>query len=344
MKKYLTIIIPTYNMEALLDQCLTSLILDDYEHRTMIDAIIVIDGATDRSSEIAHRYAEKYPETFSVIDKENGNYGSCINAALPMAKGKYVRILDSDDSYETANLPDYLDLLSKIDTELVLTDFINCDTLGNTTGHTSLPFKSNRAFLFSTIPVSTFLPMHAVAYKTEIFKYIKYHQTEGISYTDMEWVFHPMSQIKTVFYWNKVIYRYLFGREGQTSDYIIRQRCQIHQQKGIMAEIKVMQSLPEDKKNCNYDYLEHWLLYRLESIYKDNLVDLKGDYDLVAFDKELKKVSLEWYNKANKCTLPFKNLCLKLPIVKIWRQLGAKNRKHILFHPLYLLFKIDNKL
>lgn len=343
MKKYLTIIIPTYNMEALLDQCLTSLILDDYEHRTMIDAIIVIDGATDRSSEIAHRYAEKYPETFSVIDKENGNYGSCINAALPMAKGKYVRILDADDSYETSNLSAFLDLLQNINNELVLTEFSNYDTEGNKTSCSCMPFEANKSFAFSTIPVKTFLPMHAVTYRTDIFNNIKYHQSEGISYTDMEWVFHPMSQVRTVYYWNKEIYRYLFGREGQTSDYIIRQRSQMHQQKGIMAEINVMKTLPGNRKNCNYEYLEHWLLYRLESIYKDNLVDLRGEFDLPSFDRQLKTVSREWYQKASQCKLPFKHLPLHLPIVKIWRQLGANKRKHILLHPYYLLYKLDNK-
>lgn len=343
MDKILSIIIPTYNMEALLDQCLTSLILPDYEHRSMLDVFVVIDGATDASSEIAHKYADKYPETFTVIDKENGNYGSCINAALPRVRGKYVRILDADDSYETSNLSAFLDLLQKLNDELILTDFANYDTEGNKTNYSNMSLEPNKSFAFSAIPITTFLPMHAVTYRTDIFHNIKYHQSEGISYTDMEWVFHPMSQVRTVYYWNKEIYRYLFGREGQTSDCAIRQRSQMHQEKGIMAEIGVMESLLQDRKNCNYEYLEHWLLYRLYSIYKDNLVDLSGDFNLSLFDKKLKDLSKEWYHKASQCELPFKHLPLKLPIVRIWRRLGAKNRKHIVLHPYYLLYKLDNK-
>lgn len=331
-------------MEALLDQCLTSLILPDYEHRSMLDVFVVIDGATDRSSEIAHRYADKYPETFTVIDKENGNYGSCINAALPKVKGKYVRILDADDSYETSNLSAFLDLLQNLNDELVLTDFSNYDTKGNKTSYTSMPFVPDKSFAFSTIPVSTFLPMHAVTYRTDIFHNIRYHQSEGISYTDMEWVFHPMSQVRTVYYWNKEIYRYLFGREGQTSDCGIRQRSQIHQAKGIMAEIEVMEYLPADRKNCNYEFLQYWLQYRLNCIYADNLIDLKIPFDLVEFDRQLKKKNEEWYQRAALNFVPFKHLPMKLPIVKIWRQLGAKSRKSILLHPMYLLFKMDRKL
>lgn len=344
MDKILSIIIPTYNMEALLEQCLTSLILPDYEHRSMLDVFVVIDGATDRSSEIAHQYAEKYPETFTVIDKENGNYGSCINAALPRVRGKYVRILDADDSYETSNLSDFIDLLQNLKDELILTDFSNYDMAGNKTSYTTMPFTSNCSFEFSSIPVTTFLPMHAVTYRTDIFNNIKYHQSEGISYTDMEWVFHPMSQVKTVFYWNKEIYRYLFGREGQTSDCAIRQRSQMHQEKGIMAEISVMESLPQNRNNCNYEFLEYWLQFRLNCIYKDNLIDLNIPYDLVAFNSKLKERNTEWYKRAELLNLPFKHLPLKLPLVKIWRQLGAKKRNHILLHPLYLLYKLDRKI
>lgn len=344
MKKILSIIIPTYNMEVLLDQCLTSLILPNYEHRSMLDVIVVIDGATDRSSDIAHKYANKYPETFTVIDKENGNYGSCINAALPKAKGKYVRILDADDSYETSNLSTFLDLLQNLDVELVLTDFANYNTERKKTSYSNMPFEPNKIFAFSAIPITTFLPMHAVTYRTNIFDNIKYHQSEGVSYTDMEWVFHPMSQVSTVYYWNKEIYRYLIGREGQTIDSTIRNSRQSHQAKGIMAEIDVMLTLPADHKNCNYGFLQHWLQYRLNCIYADNLIDFKIPFDLVTFDRQLKKKSEEWYQRATLHSEPFKHLPLKLPIVKIWRQLGAKSRKSILLHPMYLLFKIDRKL
>lgn len=330
-------------MEALLDQCLTSLILPDYEHRSMLDVFVVIDGATDRSSDIAHQYADKYPETFTVIDKENGNYGSCINAALPKVKGKYVRILDADDSYETSNLSAFLNLLNDRSEELVLTDFSNYDTEGNKTSSTKMPFTPKTSFAFSTIPVTTFLPMHAVTYRTDIFKNINYHQSEGISYTDMEWVFHPMSQVRTVYYWNKEIYRYLFGREGQTSDSGIRNNCQSHQAKGIMAEIDVMTSLPSNRLNCNYEFLQHWLQYRINCIYADNLIDLKIPFDLVEFDRLLKQKNSFWYNRATLNVLPFKHLPLKFPIVKIWRMVGAKTRKSIMLHPLYILFKLDRK-
>ena len=94
--KILTIIIPSYNMEKYLPKCLGSLIVAP-ELMERIEVIVVNDGSTDRTSEIAHEFAANYPQTFKVIDKSNGHYGSCINTALPIAVGTYIKILDADD-------------------------------------------------------------------------------------------------------------------------------------------------------------------------------------------------------------------------------------------------------
>lgn len=137
--KLLSIIVPTYNMEALLEKDLNSLVLETEEQRAKLDVIVVNDGSKDRSSEIAHQFADRYPEEFRVLDKANGNYGSCINAALPLVQGKYVRIMDADDSYYTENLPAYLDVLEKQDAELVLSPYDRIDEYGQTTEHKELP-------------------------------------------------------------------------------------------------------------------------------------------------------------------------------------------------------------
>ena len=72
MQKILTIIIPTYNMEKYLHKCLNSLIVSD-KSLEKLEVLIVNDGSKDSSSQIAHEYESKFPKTFRVIDKENGN-------------------------------------------------------------------------------------------------------------------------------------------------------------------------------------------------------------------------------------------------------------------------------
>ena len=115
MSKLLSIIIPTYNMEALLPRCLDSLLVDGALEQ--LEAIVVNDGSRDGSLAIANSYKERFPDTVTVIDKPNGNYGSTINAALPVAKGKYVKVLDSDDWFNSDALLQYLDSLKSVDAD-----------------------------------------------------------------------------------------------------------------------------------------------------------------------------------------------------------------------------------
>lgn len=316
MQKLLSIIIPTYNMEALLDQCLTSLILETKEQREKLDVIVVIDGATDRSSEIAHRYAEKYSEMFSVIDKGNGNYGSCINAALPHVKGKYVRILDADDSYRTENLPAYLNVLETKDVDLILSDYDVVDDKGNVTSQMRLSFVIERVFLFSDIPSDTFIAMHEVAYKTSIFKEVNYYQTEGISYTDMEWVFHPMSKVEKVYFFNKPIYKYLIGREGQTVDAEVKLKKVGDSVLGLTNQVKLFKEIPTTV--MAYSYLESRLFARAKFIYLAHITQ-KVPLNLVSLDTLIKENCRHVYNRLSTVKVRVNRLKMDLPVIRMWR-------------------------
>ena len=122
MEKVLTVVVPTYNMEKYLDRCLTSLIVDD-DKMALLEVLVVNDGSKDRSSEIAHSYEARYPNTFKVIDKENGNYGSCINRGVTAVTGKYFRILDADDWYSTDALQSFTSKLMSIEADMVPSSF-----------------------------------------------------------------------------------------------------------------------------------------------------------------------------------------------------------------------------
>lgn len=339
MKKLLSIIIPTYNMEVLLDRCLTSLILEKKELRDKLDVIVVNDGSTDSSSEIAHRYAENYPEMFSVIDKSNGNYGSCINAALPYITGKYVRILDADDSYVTKNLPEYLAVLERQDVELVLSDYEIVDMDGNIISRPVYSFARRKVFSFASIKSEPFLAMHTVAYASEIFKRIKYHQTEGVSYTDLEWVFYPMSEVNNVYYYDKTIYRYLDGREGQTVDPSIRLKRLSHMEKGLWTQLSIFEKI--SPSNVAYGYMHGVIAYRTRLLYTWGL-DRKADYDLMAFDNKLKRDYPRLYDEASKYTIPLGIGNFQLPIVKMWRK--VKKRNGLYLFPSYDLHVIINRI
>lgn len=95
-----SVIIPLYNVEAYLRQCLDSVVGQTLKN---IEIICVDDGSPDRSAEIAMEYVEKYPNV-KLVRKENGGLSSARNAGLDVATGRYVYFLDSDDYLEPETL------------------------------------------------------------------------------------------------------------------------------------------------------------------------------------------------------------------------------------------------
>lgn len=88
-----SIVVPIYNVENYLDKCIQSLINQTLEE---IEIILINDGSTDRSGEIANCYANK-DGRIKVLHKENGGQCSARNEGVKLATGAYIGFLDSDD-------------------------------------------------------------------------------------------------------------------------------------------------------------------------------------------------------------------------------------------------------
>ena len=89
----ISIIVPIYNAEPFLAKCIESLINQDYSH---LQIILVNDGSTDRSLEIAYEYAEK-DKRIEVYTQTNQGQSIARNVGLKYAKGEYVSFVDADD-------------------------------------------------------------------------------------------------------------------------------------------------------------------------------------------------------------------------------------------------------
>lgn len=215
MSKLLTVVVPTYNMESFLERCLSSFLLDE-KHMAMLEIIVVNDGSKDHSSDIAHGFESRFPDTFRVIDKENGNYGSCINRGFKEATGTYFRILDADDWYDTGALASFLDKLANCESDLVVTPF---------------NFITDKAQLFTfsdnvsteiSIPIESVCPedivnrMHSMTYGLKVLKECELFISEGVSYSDTEYCFFPLKSVRTVSFIRDIVYQYNAAREGQT--------------------------------------------------------------------------------------------------------------------------------
>lgn len=89
----ISVIVPVYNVEQYLEQCLDSIILQDYNN---LEIIVVNDGSTDISGQICDRYAQK-DNRIKVIHQENQGVASARNNALNISNGELISFIDADD-------------------------------------------------------------------------------------------------------------------------------------------------------------------------------------------------------------------------------------------------------
>ena len=308
-----------------------------------LDIIVVNDGSTDRTSEIAHQFEHDCPNVFRVIDKTNGNYGSCINVALPEAKGVYIKILDADDTFDTTVLSKYLSFLAALPEEsipdVVFNDFSIVDPSGRKMSKCDLSFTGNPDFSISMFDYSSGkeLWMHSIAYRTSFLRTIGYRQTEGVSYTDQEWATIPMMKAFSFRYCSGELYRYLVGRSGQTVNKFVLYRH--FSQHFIVAE-RIISDYLKYKQIADPEHLrfvKHQIEHHLLFFYFQTLVSNPircAEPELEKFDSFLKNADDALYR------FPESFRCLRIlgkeriPFVLLWR-----TRKTRMRHFVWLLFR-----
>ena len=330
MDKILTIIVPAYNMEKYLERCLSSMILADKE-MDMLEVLVINDGSKDLTSAIGHTFEGKYPQTFRIIDKENGHYGSCVNIGLREARGKYVKVLDADD-YFSKSFAEYLGFASKSDADLLLSEY------------NSIRPDHQYAFYRFSIPSNTALgldrlsneqvydlPHQSIAYKRDLLLDIHYTQTEGLPYTDLEWVSYPMIAVKSVAYFPKVVYEYDLTREGQS----VSQAFHINAMYEDCTIVEKMVSYYELNKNDipddNRRILGEIVFSNLVRIYFHFLLNWPKRIDnnlLIQFDDTIRSSSPELYQRAD--SILEKRKFMTFRYIHEWRK--NQTRKTPLFY------------
>ena len=300
MDKVLTVVVPTYNMERYLRYCLDSLCVS--RGGEALEVLVVNDGSKDSSSAIAHEYERKHPGVFRVIDKENGNYGSCVNRGMAEAKGKYIKILDADDSFDTHNFEDFIGFLCDTDADLVLSDFAVVDTGREIRKIIKYNLGEGTLFAMDDVCTTTVfknMQMHAVTYRRKNLLDLGYRQTEGISYTDQQWIFLPMITVKTVARFDRFVYKYLVGRAGQTVDPNLKLKYLDNSLRCALGMAEMYQAHKEafEGKAVN-EYLEARAVPFLKGIYVFCLANYNDATKnlLIDFDGKLKGCSQYLYN------------------------------------------------
>lgn len=222
MEKVLTVVVPVYKVEQYIDKCLTSLILPD-EQMKQLEVIVVNDGTPDQSAIKAKEYEKRFPDTFRVIDKENGGHGSAWNVGLIEAKGKYIKFLDSDDWFETEDFSSLLSRLGKCDVDVVLCNlnkhFVNRGVVEKIQLINMKEGEVMRIADFDWLGSgndSELFDFWYATYRTSMLQAVQPLFVEKVFYDDAILFIAPVILGKSFTYFDLTIYNYLIGRVGQT--------------------------------------------------------------------------------------------------------------------------------
>ncbi len=215
-EKILTVSIAAYNVEKYIERTLDSLITDE-QTTSKMEVIVVNDGSTDGTAKIAEEFVNKYPNTFKLINKENGGYGSTVNTTIALAKGKYYKLLDGDDSFETSNFVGFINYLEQCNSDIVLTP--HTEVYANEECNRFVddnPLVSDQTTTIEESLVSNVVSVHDVCVRTAILRDNGISINNRCFYTDTEYVIKVVFYSDTISRYKKSLYRYRLGNENQS--------------------------------------------------------------------------------------------------------------------------------
>lgn len=231
MMRDITFTVPCYNSEDYMERCIDSLLSADER----AEIIIVDDGSTDGTGEIADNYARNYPEIVRVVHQENGGHGAGVNAGLALATGKYFKVVDSDDWLDEEELQKLLRKIKQWEKNHITVDLIICNYIydhfyENKTKRMSYRnvLKENKISSWSDIRhfrPSQYLVMHSLFFRTEVLRESGVKLPKHTFYVDNIFANQPLPYVNSLCYLNLDLYHYFLGREDQSvNEKVLMQR------------------------------------------------------------------------------------------------------------------------
>ncbi len=215
-----SIIVPVYNVERYLEQCLDSLVNQTLQD---IEIIIVNDSSPDQSQAIIDRYLEQYPHLIKSYIKENGGIADTRNFGIAKVTGEYFGFVDSDDYVELTMFEQLYQEAKKQDAELVSCNFY-WEYPDNRVLGVDGPFKDEREYLTEMMAT-----LWTKLYKTEWFKSLDLSFPAGLRYEDSSLLIRLAPHIKRFGFVNQPLVHYI-QRKGSithTHNHSVRDMLQV---------------------------------------------------------------------------------------------------------------------
>ena len=223
-----SVIVPIYNVEKYLEQCLDSIL--DQSHRDL-ELICINDGSTDGSPAILGRYASK-DDRVRVINKENGGYGAACNLGLREAHGDWISIIEPDDWIGRDMYRDMLELAksAEVPIDIVKTPWIDVRDWDDPAKQHCEPsimvhrFKtSSRPFTLADEPalIESHPSIWSAIYRADFLrkKGVRFVEYPGAGWADNPFLIEAFCQAGSIMYLDQAYYYYRCDLPGSTRNH-----------------------------------------------------------------------------------------------------------------------------
>ena len=322
-----SVIVPTYNVEQYLVECMDSII-----NQTLgdIEIICVDDGSTDKSGKILDEYASR-DNRVKVIHKENGGYGKAMNVGLDNATGEYIGIVEPDDYVDLTMFEILYQKAVELDLDLIKADFNrfigdkeNRDFFYNKLDFTDKHYNKLINLQENLVPFYFTMNTWSGIYKRGFLnKYnIRHHESAGASFQDNGFWFQTFAFAQRAYFLDKPFYNKRDDNENSS----VKNKGKVY---AIANE---------------YDWIYQKLFVNNE-VLKNRLIDVywqkRLDNHMFTLKRIDKKFVEEYLNFVKKdCSNGIKNHEL---VIENFNTIGQENLKLLFNNPKKLYKRLKNK-
>lgn len=220
--KYLTFVIPCYNSQDYMEHAIQSALVGGED----VEILIVNDGSSDHTQEIAEAYQQKYPTIVRAIQQPNGGHGAAVNTGIHHASGKYLKVIDSDDWLDESALKKVLHVLKDLECHHETIDMMITNYVYEKVGvkHKKVirytnALPQNRIFTWDEVRhfrMDQYMLMHSLIYRTKVLHESRLYMPRHTFYVDNVFVYMPLPYVHKMYYLDLDLYRYFIGRDDQS--------------------------------------------------------------------------------------------------------------------------------
>lgn len=286
----ISIIVPIYNVEKYLPECIESILNQTYRY---LEVILIDDGSTDQSGRICDQYGRQ-DSRIKIIHQKNGGAANAKNAGLKVATGRYLAFLDGDDFLENDAYLYMMKALEEYQADVVqcCLRYIYLDRKEDKIANNKISIFDTKSYLEKYTWDWTCGLMTDKLYKRELFKGICFE--EGHKIDDEFFTYQGIMRAKKIVYCPKVIYNY---RQRKSSVMY----TQSSQQRIVLDKLdylnkrrrKIISAFPELAQTFNEHYLNMLLILS------------QDPYSTSQSIKEIKESLKEYFHERNNCRIPW---------------------------------------